>query len=77
MVVYTDTLTLSLACKQKVFIHPRALNMLCLSFKCMMQRWQCDMLLWKHGGISLAVVCTFHHIRHSNKHNNVGGERVF
>lgn len=34
------------------------------------------MLLWKHSGISLAVVlCAFHHIRYNNKHNNVGGER--
>lgn len=36
------------------------------------------MLLWKHSGISLAVVlCTFHHVRHNNKHNNVGGEREY
>lgn len=41
-----------------------------------MQPWQCDMLLWKHSGMSLAVVlCAFHHIRYHNKHNNVGGER--
>lgn len=74
--VYTDILTLSLSCKQTVFIYLRGLNRLCLSFECMMQRWQCDMLLWKHSGISLAVVlCAFHHIRYNNKHNNVGGER--
>lgn len=34
------------------------------------------MLLWKHTGMSLAVVLgAFHHIRYNNKHNNVGGER--
>lgn len=36
------------------------------------------MLLWKHSSISLAMaLCAFHHIHYNNKHNKVGGERVF
>lgn len=76
--LYTDTLTLSLSCKQTVFIHLGGPNRLCLSFECMMQRRQCDMLLWKHSGMSLAAVLgAFHHIQYNNKHNNVGGEREY
>lgn len=36
------------------------------------------MLPWKRSCKSLALaLCAFHQICYNNKHNNVGGERVF
>lgn len=71
-----DTPTLSLSCKQTVFVHLGGPNRLCLSLCCVMRRRRrrrCDMLPWKRGGMPLAAA--FHHIQRNNKHNNVGGER--
>lgn len=72
-----DTPTLSLSCKQTVFIHLGGPNRLCLSFRCVRRR-RCDMSPWKRGGMPLAAALgAFHHIQRNNKHNNVGGGREY